>query len=367
MGPANCAVVGCKNSTYQLKKWQTSLCQVEDHKGSLKKDCGCKKPFELYMFPSMLKNGESRKKWVALMKRQTQKKTAWTPCPSDRVCSDHFVDGIPTPENPFPSLKLGYSVEEKPKRKERTARKASTKDQGPSSLALLSPPQSPPSVGAVLRSASSSNAVATSLPQRQPSSNHDHCYYSTTCVDCKKKNVLIAHQKQDFDNLKTKFNKLKVSYKKDTKTTKPFSIVDIKTDEKMNFYTGITSIENFNAIYKILSPLALTITLWRGPKKVISQSVRPRQSKIVLARSRKLNPKNEFLLTLMKLRLGLLIEDLADRFGISNGTCSETFRTWIRFLSMTIGNLVKWLPKDSVQENMPKIFKKACYGKVSHN
>ena len=66
----------------------------------------------------------------------------------------------------------------------------------------------------------------------------------------------------------------------------------------------------------------------------------------------------------MKLRLGLLTEDLADRFGVSNGTCSKTFRSWIRFLSMTIGNLVKWLPKESVQENMPRIFKKAGYGNV---
>ena len=32
MGPANCVVVGCKNSTYQLKKWRASLCQAEDHK-----------------------------------------------------------------------------------------------------------------------------------------------------------------------------------------------------------------------------------------------------------------------------------------------------------------------------------------------
>jgi len=31
---------------------------------------------------------------------------------------------------------------------------------------------------------------------------------------------------------------------------------------------------------------------------------------------------------------------------------------------MTIGNLVQWLPKESVQENMPKSFKKAGYGKV---
>lgn len=116
MGPANCALIGCKNSTYKLKKWQSSLCQEKGHEECLKKECGCKEPFKLYMFPSELRNGDKRKHWVSVMKRETTKKAAWTPRPSDRVCSDHFVDGIPTPENPFPSLKLGYDVQKKPKR-----------------------------------------------------------------------------------------------------------------------------------------------------------------------------------------------------------------------------------------------------------
>ena len=78
--------------------------------------CGCtQQPFRLFMFPSELKNGERRKQWITLTKRETLKKTPWTPKPSDRVCSEHFVDKIPTPENPFPSLKLGYTTEEKPK------------------------------------------------------------------------------------------------------------------------------------------------------------------------------------------------------------------------------------------------------------
>ena len=36
----------------------------------------------------------------------------------------------------------------------------------------------------------------------------------------------------------------------------------------------------------------------------------------------KLESKDEFLLTLMKLRLGLLGKDIADRFGISNTLCT---------------------------------------------
>lgn len=91
--------------------------------------------------------------------------------------------------------------------------------------------------------------------------------------------------------------------------------------------------------------------MWRGPKKVVSKTIQPK--KIVVNKARKLTPKNELLLTM---RLGLLNEDLADRSQISVGTCSETFKTWIKILSGTIGNLVQCIPKESVQKKHAKYF-----------
>jgi len=59
----------------------------------------------------------------------------------------------------------------------------------------------------------------------------------------------------------------------------------------------------------------------------------------------------------MRLRLGLFNEDLADRFGISKGTCSSIFTTWERLLSKLLGNaLIVWLPKEAVYSNLPKMF-----------
>ena len=82
-------------------------------------------------------------------------------------------------------------------------------------------------------------------------------------------------------------------------------------------------------------------------------------------RPRKLEPKDEFLLTLMRIRLGILNEDLADRFGIAPSTCSSIFKTWIRLLSDTLGKaLVQRPQKESIMENMPKAFKKVGYGNV---
>ena len=86
----------------------------------------------------------------------------------------------------------------------------------------------------------------------------------------------------------------------------------------MNFYTGITSISNFEEIYEALWPQIHLITLWRGPKKVISQAVRPK--KIATNRPRKLTPKNELLLTLLRLRFVLLgtVHKIRKTFGTSS-------------------------------------------------
>lgn len=55
--------------------------------------------------------------------------------------------------------------------------------------------------------------------------------------------------------------------------------------------------------------------------------------------SRKLSLEQEFLLTLIRLRLGLLIEDLA--FQVSVGKVSQITITWIKLLSKEMSILIK--------------------------
>ena len=115
MGRANCAVVNCFNNSKKLKYFKETPCEI--HTGSLKNDCGCKPLFRLYMFPSIKINFEKREAWIKLLKRVTADNKEWKPCGNDRVCSEHFVDGIPTVENPNPTLKLGYELKQtKPRR-----------------------------------------------------------------------------------------------------------------------------------------------------------------------------------------------------------------------------------------------------------
>ena len=77
---------------------------------------------------------------------------------------------------------------------------------------------------------------------------------------------------------------------------------------------------------------------------------------------RKLSHQDEFFLTLMRLRLGLLNEDIANRFGISPTLSSRIFTTWIRVLSKLLRHaLITWLPEEALHSNLPGVFIKAGY------
>ena len=69
-----------------------------------------------------------------------------------------------------------------------------------------------------------------------------------------------------------------------------------------------------------------------------------------------LNPHDEFLLTLMQLRLVLLNKDLADCFDISPILSSFVFISWIKLFSKLLKNLFAWLPRGAVGDNLPEAF-----------
>ena len=69
-----------------------------------------------------------------------------------------------------------------------------------------------------------------------------------------------------------------------------------------------------------------------------------------------LNPHDEFLLTLMRLRLGLFNEDVADRFNISPTKSSFIFITLIKLLSKLLKKLVAWLPREARRDNLREAF-----------
>ena len=351
----NCAVIGCSNSTVKIYKWRTEPCTV--HEGKTRKECGCwlEPPYKLFCFPSELKNAKARKIWIGRLRRENKDRSAWIPGVSDRVCSAHFVDGIPTVANPDPTINMGYDVP--PKNCRRTL--------------LRIPPVEQHSIGNTI-----SDDIDKAEPMEiepsfvsspaSPPPSTDHSYTIVTpqtklCQKCNDKTSLI-------NSLVDKVNKLSIQTKRATRDrmfnckNSLFTWRKIKTDAKMNFYTGIQSIAMFNVLFSLLSPYLPKLRYWRGAKRTSTYSKVKR--KAVTPRSKILTHKDEMLLTLMRIRLGLLNEDLADRFGISPAICSNTFTTWIKVLGKIFGDaLVVWLPRESIRDNLPEIFAKTGHGK----
>ena len=73
---------------------------------------------------------------------------------------------------------------------------------------------------------------------------------------------------------------------------------------------------------------------------------------------RKLPRFDEFILTLVRLRLALHTFVLADLFGVSSSRISQIFTTWINFMSLIFTPLLKWPSQKVVKKFRPPSFKR---------
>ena len=153
--------------------------------------------------------------------------------------------------------------------------------------------------------------------------------------------------KVDKSRVYRQIHKLKILHQKveKCKCKKTVSEQLLINDAKCEFYIGIQKITVFEKLSNILSPLVRL--RWRGTKKTTTGNVRKlkKQPKLFGPR-RKLHCKDEFLLMLMKLRLGVLNKDLADRFGVSVGLVSSIFTSWLKVSSDVLSSMI-FIPDQS--------------------
>ena len=129
----------------------------------------------------------------------------------------------------------------------------------------------------------------------------------------------------------------------------------LKSDEKVNTYMGLPSLSAFDDLVQLITPVASNMQYWRGSQKYI-----PRQE-ILQSKSgpaRKLSVREELVMVLMKLRLGLINELLGDMFGVSSSSVSQIFNTYARMLSKVVKPLIFWPPKERIHEHLPKDMEK---------
>ncbi|XP_070573159.1 uncharacterized protein [Ptychodera flava] len=375
-GHRNCAVISCANSGAKLEKWMREICTVHQCKLGQSR-CVCPPPFVLYPFPTEVGDMAGRLRWQKLVNRQDQKGNNWTPNRYSRVCSNHFPDKRPTNENPDPVLHLGYDISAKPQsmRKPPMQRINEPLPAKRSRLCgyvlsrdFMKP--EPASDEATLPVSSAFPVTGAEIPTTEtiPVNNtvhgHDYCYSedvdSTRCDNeiCKQdiynRNIQIKTLKQCNGILKKEIKTLKqkLSYKE----RHPFSHTNLQSDSKVKAFTGLPNRKTFDFLFdEVLGENVSKITYWHGPRihssKVRRFSRTPKKS----GPHRVLKPRDEFLLTLMKLKLGSVNVDLADRFGISVGSVSKIFNTWLDFcqgnLSFSSTILLKKLQFNIYQSN----------------
>ncbi|XP_003386507.1 PREDICTED: uncharacterized protein LOC100637207 [Amphimedon queenslandica] len=129
-----------------------------------------------------------------------------------------------------------------------------------------------------------------------------------------------------------------------------FCLSYVVARNKETYYTGFPSLQSLNACYRFLGPAVDNLIYWNGGKSEIKADFKGR------GRPRALAPLEEFFMVLVRLRLGLFEEDLADRFNISCSTVSRIFTTWINFLNLKFKEIPLWPPRQVINNSMPAHF-----------
>lgn len=343
-----CAVKDCSNGAYWLNKWKKQLCDVC---GCLHKDkmCSCEPPFRIFAFPTRKYDAEMRNRWQHLVGRQKSNKM-WSPSKDSRVCSRHFKEGKPTPANPLPCLHMGYDgAEQRVRRMSLFEATKHTPTQRVRKILLEEDIRH--DIIEIVEDPELENITAT---QSQPINIHWTFVLYMLFIGLLKETF---DQRKEIDHLKKEITSLKASVYK--LKNKVYCEDILQNNDDVNFYTGIPSLSLFN---KLHAQIAQYVTRrWTGAKRVLKNVRSLKKSSRFghkFGPNRKLTSKSEFLMMLMKLRLGLLSKDLAKRFDISETLCSRIFFAWLRAASIVLRSMIFIPDEEKLIGSKPERFRK---------
>lgn len=281
----------------------------------------------MFPFPTEKRDPEGRERWKRAVNRADKRKP-WLllePTQVMRVCSAHFVDGRPTADHPDPTLDLGYDPE--PPRKVRRVIDRH--------------------LGTTQPETSSSSSVDSSL-----ASSAVDCSFCTVVLMCFiliLVGIIFSLQKQ-ICSLKSELaRKCKASRK--TRKRPGIAAKCLKSDTDVLFFTGIPTRSLFYELHNYTAKFVRRH--WKGISNSTTRIRKFFNSPLRFGPQRKLSSVDEFLLTCMKLKLGLLNCDLASRFDISLALTSNIFHTWLSAMFKTVGKYVYWASKQEIILSKP--------------
>ena len=107
------------------------------------------------------------------------------------------------------------------------------------------------------------------------------------------------------------------------------------------------------ACFDFLKDSADSMRTWQGSRTKLDDEHRGQKP----WPERKMSLINQFFFVCVRLRRGLPLEDLADRFKVSATTLSRLFITWVNLMYVKFDELLVWPSRRRVDRNMPKCFK----------
>ena len=135
----------------------------------------------------------------------------------------------------------------------------------------------------------------------------------------------VGEEKEELEKEREKLKEESKKLRLITENQK-FDITKFKEkDEDIEFYTGLPHWDALMLLYNMVSDKAQNLNYGSYEKKAIGVEQN-------LGRPRAMSTFEEFILTLMRLRLGLLQKDLSHRFNVSEATVSSVFNTWVCFM-----------------------------------
>ena len=142
---------------------------------------------------------------------------------------------------------------------------------------------------------------------------------------------------------KQRYLKKNLKTKNDLKESLSLNREDMPINDKsVKFYTGLPNLACFNFTLNLIQQCTEKIKYW-DKKKETKSHYQGDVSKRMPGRNRPLTVKEEYLVVLCRLHLGLLNQHLGEIFGVSESTICKTFTTGVCLPAKIFnGTLLRW-------------------------
>jgi hypothetical protein len=268
-------------------------------------------------------------KWVRAVSRQN-----WQPTASTRICGEHFVSGKPS-RDPNSVDYVPTLFKDGKKRLKVTASKGRSERRSCREKVKEDKTLEESKDIATIEEAA---GVLVNMSQARV---EDLCPTRVTSHACVQTVLTSEALMQEMIEARTRIQELSTqvhSLENKMQSMSKSQMDLIKwNDEKTRFYTGLPSYDMFKWLCEYFESIS---------------------SVPGVGRSQKLSLEEQILSVLIRLRLGLLMEDVADRFDISLSSYSKIFTSWIKTLRIHLKNIFPWPSKHLITKYTPLSFKK---------